>query len=258
MGSIIMEKARVSACIITFCKEDLIEDCLKSVKWADEIIVVDSHSTDKTVDICRKYTDKVYQREWTGFRDQRNYTMGLANYEWILFIDSDERIPSELYKEIQLHLRDGSNKWDGFHFPRQTYYMGKWINHGEWYPSYCLRLYRKDKGHWINEPHERLELNGKAKYLKNHMLHYTYRDLSEQLETIDKYTESFSVERDKEDIKYITFQLIFRPFFRFIRGYFFRRGFLDGIPGLVAAITTSFYVFMKYAKLWESRIKKSH
>ncbi len=101
MGSMKMAKARVSACIITFCKEDLIEDCLKSVQWADEIIVVDSYSTDKTVDVCHKYTDKVYQRRWTGFRDQRNYTMGLANYEWILFIDSDERITPELYKEIQ-------------------------------------------------------------------------------------------------------------------------------------------------------------
>ncbi len=155
----IMAKARVSACVITFCKEDLIEDCLKSVKWADEIIVVDSYSTDKTVEICRKYTDKVYQRKWTGFRDQRNYAMDLSGFEWILFIDSDERISPELYKEIQLHLSDDSNKWDGFHFPRQTYYMGKWINHGDWYPSYCLRLYRKDKGRWVNEPHERLELN---------------------------------------------------------------------------------------------------
>ncbi len=90
------------------------------------------------------------------------------------------------------------------------------------------------------------------------MLHYTYRNISDQLETIDKYTESFSVERDMEDVKYLSFQLIFRPIFRFIRGYFFKRGFLDGIPGLVAAITTSFYVFMKYAKLWELRIKKGH
>ncbi len=253
-----MAKARVSACIITFCEEDLIEDCLKSVMWADEIIVVDSYSTDKTVDICRKYTDKVYQRKWTGFRDQRNYTKDFSNFEWILFVDSDERISPELYNEIQLHLSDDSNKWDGFYFPRLTYYLGKWINHGDWYPSYCLRLYKKDKGHWVNEPHAHLELKGKAKYLKNNLLHYSYRDLSAQMEILDKYTESFTAEIDKEDVKYLFLQLIFRPFFRFIRGYIIKRGFLNGMQGFVVAITTSFYVFMKYAKIWELRIGKNY
>ena len=250
-----MAKVKVSACVMTYSKEDLIEDCLESIKWADEIIVVDSYSTDKTLDICRKYTDKVYQRKWTGFRDQRNYTMSLASYEWILFVDIDERISPELYEEIQLHLRDDSNRRDGFYLPRKTYYLGKWINHGEWYPAYSLRLYRKDKGHWVNEPHEHLELNGNAKYLKNDMWHFTHRDLSDQLLTIDKYTDMIAVEMEKSSVRFVTLKLIFRPLFRLIRGYFFKRGFLDGVPGIVVAITTSFYVFMKYAKLWEIRIK---
>ena len=250
-----MAKVKVSACVMTYSKEDLIEDCLESIKWADEIIVVDSYSTDKTLDICRKYTDKVYQRKWTGFRDQRNYTMSFASYEWILFVDIDERISPELYEEIQLHLGDNSNRWDGFYLPRKTYYLKKWISHGEWYPAYSLRLYRKDKGHWVNEPHEHLELNGKAKYLKNDMWHFTHRDLSDQLLTIDKYTDMIAFEMKKKGVRFIVFKIIFRPLFRFIKGYFFKRGFLDGVPGLVSAITTSFYVFMKYAKLWELRIK---
>jgi glycosyltransferase involved in cell wall biosynthesis len=100
---------------MTFNNEDLVEDCLKNIKWADEIIVVDSYSTDKTVEICRKYTDKIYQRKWPGFKDQSNYTMNLASYEWILFMDVDERLTPELYEEIQSHLNDNSNSWDGFY-----------------------------------------------------------------------------------------------------------------------------------------------
>ncbi|HDY68485.1 MAG TPA: glycosyltransferase family 2 protein, partial [Candidatus Scalindua sp.] len=118
-----MADVKVSACVMTFNNDDLVEDCLKNIEWADEIIVVDSFSTDKTVDICRKYTDKVYQRKWPGFKDQSNYTVSLASYEWILFIDVDERISPELYEEIQLHLRDNSNSWDGFYFPRRTFYL---------------------------------------------------------------------------------------------------------------------------------------
>lgn len=250
-----MDNVKISACVMTFNNEDLVEDCLNNIKWADEIIVVDSLSTDKTVEICRKYTDKIYERKWPGFKDQSNYIMGLAKYEWILFVDVDERITPELYKEIESHLTNKSNEWDGFYFPRRTFYMGRWINHGDWYPAYDLRLYKKDKGQWVKEPHATIQLDGKAKYLKNDMLHYTYRNLSHQLDTIDNYTNMSAVEMEKNGLMFILLQLIFRPFLRFIRGYFFKRGFLDGVPGFVSAITTSFYVFMKYAKLWELRIK---
>ena len=253
-----MINVKISACVMTRNNEDLVEDCLKNIKWADEIIVVDSFSADKTVEISRKYTDRVYQRKWPGFKDQSNYTMGLARYEWILFMDVDERLTPELYDEIMAHLNDNSNSWDGFYFPRRTYYLGRWINHGDWYPAYDLRLYKKDKGQWVKEPHATIELDGKAKYLKNDMLHYTYRNLSHQLDTIDNYTNMSAVEMEKKGTGYILLQLLYRPFFRFVRGYFFKRGFLDGVPGLVAAITTSFYVFMKYAKLWELRIKSRH
>ncbi|MBT7591189.1 MAG: glycosyltransferase family 2 protein, partial [Candidatus Scalindua sp.] len=123
------------------------------------------------------------------------------------------------------------------------------------YPAYDLLLYKKDKGKWIKEPHATLELDGKAKHLKSDCLHYTYRNLSHQLDTINKYTDMSAIEMEKDGVKFIIFQLLFRPLFRFIKGYFFKRGFMDGVPGLVAAITTSFYVFMKYAKLWELRIK---
>ena len=250
-----MTKPRVSACVITFNNDDVVKECMESIKWADEIIVVDSYSTDNTVEICRKYTDRVYQREWPGFKDQSNYIVSLANYEWVLFTDADEIISPELYLEIQSLLNNNSNDWDGFYFPRRTRYLGSWINHGEWYPAYDLLLYKKDKGTWVKEPHATLELNGKAKYLKNDCYHYTYRNLSHQLDTIDKYTDMSAAEMEKKGVKFIIFQLLFRPLFRFIKGYIFKRGFQDGMPGLVSAITTSFYVFMKYAKLWELRIK---
>ena len=252
-----MEKSMVSACVMTFNNDDQIEDCLKNITWADETIVVDSFSTDKTVDICRKYTDRVYQRKWPGFKDQSNYTMSLARYEWILFMDADERITPELYNEIQIHLKNNSANWCGFYFPRRIFYLGKWINHGDWYPAYDLRLYKKNKGCWEKEPHAKIKLDGKAKYLKNDMLHFSYRNLSHQLKTIDTYTDMSASEMERSGVGFITLQLIFRPFIRFIKGYFFKRGFMDGVPGFIAAVTTSFYVFMKYAKLKELRTKKS-
>ncbi len=245
----------VSACVMTFNNDEQIEECLKSVTWADETVVVDSFSTDRTIDICRNYTDRVYQRKWPGFKDQSNYTMSLAQYEWILFMDADERITPELYSEIQSHLNDASCDWSGFYFPRKTLYLGKWINHGDWYPAYDLRLYKKEKGCWVREPHAKIQLDGKAKYLKQDMLHFSYKNLSGQLHTIDKYTDMSASEMEKEGTGFVTCQLVFRPLFRFIKGYIFKRGFMDGVPGFVAAITTSFYVFMKYAKLRESRTK---
>ncbi|GJQ57786.1 MAG: glycosyltransferase family 2 protein [Candidatus Scalindua sp. AMX11] len=252
-----MDKVMVSACVMTFNNGEQIEDCLKSVTWADETVVVDSFSTDQTIEICRKYTDRVYQRRWPGFKDQSNYTMSLAQYRWILFIDADERITPELFHEIQSHINDVSSHYRGFYLPRKTFYLGKWINHGDWYPAYDLRLYQKDKGCWVKEPHAKIKLDGKAKYLKNDMLHFSYKNLSAQLSTIDKYTDMSANEMEKRGTSFVTLQLISRPLFRFIKGYLLKRGFMDGVPGFVAAITTSFYVFMKYAKLRELRIKNS-
>lgn len=241
----------VSVCIITFNEESRIRDCLESVKWADEIIVVDSFSTDKTVDICKEYTERVYRRAWGGNIDQKNHTIGLATKDWLLCLDADERLSPELTKEIQNVLKSRDTA-DGFFFPRRSSYLGRWIFHGDWYPDYQLRLFKRGRGRWQGtNPHGRVSVEGKTQYMKHDLYHFNYRNLSHQLKTIDNYSDIFSgimIERNKS---FSLFQLIFRPLYKFIKVYILKRGFLDGLPGFILAITNAFYIFVKYVKLWE-------
>lgn len=244
------QKFPISACIITFNEESRIRDCLESVKWADEIIVVDSFSTDKTVDICREYTERVYQRAWTGHIDQKNYAIGLAKNDWILSLDADERLSPGLILEIQEAIRNPGDTV-GFLFPRCTFYLNRWIYHGDWYPNYQLRLLRKGFGQFQGtNPHDRVFVNGKTRYLKCDIYHFTYDNFSHQLKTIDSYSNIFAdvTERGKG---FSLFQLIFRPLCKFMRIYIMKMGFLDGLPGFIIATSSAFYVFAKYVKLWE-------
>ncbi|MBM4056175.1 MAG: glycosyltransferase family 2 protein [Planctomycetes bacterium] len=241
----------VSVCIITFNEEARIRDCLESVKWAGEIIVVDSLSTDKTVDICKEYTDRVYQRQWGGNIDQKNYTIGLATKDWLLCLDADERLSPELTREIQDVLKNPGTT-DGFLFPRRSCYLGRWIFHGDWYPDYQLRLFKRGCGTWQGtNPHGRVIIEGKTRYLRHDLYHFNYKNLSHQLRTIDNYSDVFAgimIDRDKD---FSLFQLVLRPVYKFLKVYIMKRGFLDGLPGFILAITNSFYIFVKYVKLWE-------
>ncbi|HHT9138619.1 MAG TPA: glycosyltransferase family 2 protein [Candidatus Wunengus sp. YC60] len=249
------QKYSISACIITLNEESRIRDCLESVKWANEIIVVDSFSTDKTVDICREYSNRVYQREWPGNIDQKNYTISLAKNDWILSLDADERLSPGLIEEIQDAIRNPRNV-AGFFFPRHSFYLGRWIYHGDWYPDYQLRLFKKGCGQWQGtNPHGRVIVDGKTKHMKHDIYHYNYKNFSHQLRTMDNYSNIFAdvtVERGKG---FSLFQLIFRPFYKFIKVYFIKMGFLDGLPGFILAVSNAFYIFVKYVKLWE---KKHH
>ena len=244
-------KYSISACIITLNEESRIRDCLESVKWVDEIIVVDSFSTDKTVDICKEYTDRVYQRAWPGNIDQKNYTMSLAKNNWILSLDADERLSPKLIEEIQEAVRNPGNV-AGFFFPRRSFYLGRWIYHGDWYPDYQLRLFKRGNGQWQGtNPHGRVILDGKTRHMKHDICHFNYKNFSHQLRTIDNYSNIFAEVMVKKDKGFSLFQLIFRPLYKFIKVYFIKMGFLDGLPGLVLAVSNAFYIFVKYVKLWE-------
>ena len=245
-------KYSISACIITLNEESRIHDCLESVKWVDEIIVVDSFSTDKTVDICREYTDQVYQRAWPGNIDQKNHAIGLAKNDWILSLDADERLSPELISEIQHTLLNPGNVV-GFYFPRRCFYLGRWIYHGDWYPDYQLRLFKRGLGKWQGtNPHGRVFVNGNTARMKHDIYHFNYKNFSHQLRTMDNYSTIFAdVSEGRKGFR--LFQLIFRPLFKFIRIYIIKRGFLDGFPGFVIAASSAFYVFAKYVKLWERR-----
>ena len=242
---------KVSVYMITYNNEETIERALKSVTWANEIVIVDSFSNDRTVEIGRKFTNKLYQRKWPGHRDQYQYAADLTSHEWNMFIDADEEVSPELSKEIREVLSQKASDVDGFFVYRRTFYLGRWIRYGGWYPDGEIRLYRRDKGKWEGGLHARVVVNGRVQPLKNLYYHYTYRNISDQIQTIDKYSRIAAEDMAQEGEKFSLFKLLFHPPFRFIKEYFFKLGFRDGLPGLVIVISTMYYVFIKYAKLWE-------
>jgi len=246
----------VSVYVLTFNNSRTIEQCLRNLGWAAELVVVDSYSTDNTYEICQKYTDKTYRRKWTGHRDQYQYAAGLTTNHWIMFVDADEEVPPELAEEIRCLLNGGTEGIDGFFVNRRTYYLNRWIRYGGWYPDGEIRLYRKTKGRWEGGLHARIVVDGNIGYLKKEYLHYTYRDISDQIQTIDKYSRIAAQDMMEKGETFSLFKLLFHPPFRFINEYFFKSGFRDGFPGLIIVVSTMFYVFIKYAKLWELRLKK--
>lgn len=255
----------ISACIVCFNEAANIRDCLESLKparrsggWVDEIIVVDSFSQDATVEICRAYTEKVYQHQWLGYVNQKNYALNLASNDWVLALDADERVSLELRQAIEKEWkRAGYQDYVGYYLPRHTYYLGKWINHGGWYPDYKLRLFRKRAGKWAGiDPHDRVVVQqGKTKKLKGDIHHYTYKNLSAQLRTIDKFSETTSRALGERGKRFSLFNLITRPPIKFIETYIFKMGWLDGLPGFIIAVNSAFYVFTKYAKMWEKDLQ---
>lgn len=245
----------LSVAIITYNEEENIKDCLESVKWADEIVVVDSFSTDRTVEICRQYTDKIFQNEWEGFSNQKNYAIRLTANPWVLVIDADERVSEALRKEIKDILAKG-NACDGYFVPRKSYFMGRWIRHAGWYPDYSIRLFRKDKGRFEpREVHESLRIDGKTGRLENPLTHYTYRSISEFIDRTNRYSTLAAREMVKEGRRAGIVNILFRPAFTFLRMYILQQGFRDGIYGFLLSVLYSCYTLSKYAKLWEIKNK---
>jgi glycosyltransferase involved in cell wall biosynthesis len=252
-------KVLVSVYVLTFNNRRTIDRCLRSLGWAEELVIVDSFSTDGTYEVCQQYTDRTYQREWKGHRDQYQFAADLTTRDWIMFVDADEEVPEELVEEIQGELNEGAKDRDGFLVYRRTYYLGRWIRYGGWYPDGEIRLYRRDKGRWEGGLHAKIIVDGQVGVLKSQYLHYTYRDISDQIHTIDKYSQIAAEDMAMNGEKWSLFKLLFRPPFRFIKEYLFKSGFRDGLPGLIIIVSTMFYVFMKYAKLWElTSLKKGN
>lgn len=243
---------KISACIIAFNEERKIRRCLQSVAWCDEIIVIDSFSTDRTVSICREFTDRVIQHEWLGYVGQRNMIRDLAKHPWILYLDSDEEVSSGLRDEIQSHMRNWDGVTMGYEFPRQVYYLGKWIRHGEWYPDIKLRLFHKEHGRTEGiEPHDTVVVKGRVQRLRHPVWHYTYDDLRDHMETVNRFSTITAQQKFVQGVRFHWPDLFFRSFFHFFKGYFLRLGCLDGAHGFIIACICSYGAFLKYAKLWE-------
>jgi glycosyltransferase involved in cell wall biosynthesis len=251
------ERPKISACVIVFNEERKIRRCLQSLAWCDEIIVMDSFSTDRTVEIAREFTPHVHQHIWLGYVGQRNLIREKATHDWILYLDSDEEVSPGLRDEILAEFAVPNRKYLGYEFPRLVFFLGRWIKHGEWYPDVKLRLFHKEYGRTEGEePHDRVYVRGPVKRLKNPIFHYTYDDIRDQNETLNRFSTITAQQKFVKDSSFRWIDLIFRPFFRFFKGYILRLGFLDGMPGLIIALTNGYGAFLKYAKLWELQLRQ--
>ncbi len=245
--------AALSVIVITKNEAHNIVDCLESVKWADEIIIVDAQSKDATVEIAKKYTDKIFVQPWLGFAEAKQFAVQHATNDWILWLDADERVLPELALEIQ-QLIEHQPKEAAFTVARRAYFLGKWIKHSGWYPGRVPRLFHKERASFNSAAvHEGLDIRGAIGELQNDLLHFTDPNLYHYVAKFNRYTTLASEELFKKNKHFTLADVLVRPSWFFIRMYFFRLGFLDGVQGLLLAILSSMYVFTKYAKLWERR-----
>ncbi len=244
---------KISASIIVFNEEHNVAELCETVSWADEIVIIDSSSTDKTVEIASKYTDKVFQHEFHGYKDKHEFADAHTTGDWIFWIDADERVTPELRNAIEsLKSKPDDELPDGFWIKRKTWYLGRWIMHSGWYPDYQMRLYRKSASYWDGvSPHETARVRGRTENLEGEFLHNTKRDLSEHNSVLNSYTSLAAAYMAKNDKNVGALKLVIAPLSGFFRSYIIKQGFRDGIPGLVIAMFTGYSVFLKYAKLWE-------
>jgi len=245
------ERGRISACVIAMDEADRIGECLDSLAFCDEILVVDSHSSDATRTIAAQKGARVIERDWPGHVAQKEFTIRQARHDWVLCVDADERISPALRAEI-LRLRDAGFPGEaGWRCPRLSSYLGRWMRHGGWYPDLQLRLFDRRRGHWGgNDPHDKVILDGRAGRLDGELLHHPYRSFAEHLRTIDRYTTIMAEGLHARGRRARKRDLVLRPMARFVRYYLIKRGFLEGWRGLLQACLAAYYGCLKYAKLF--------
>jgi len=242
---------KLSVTVITKNEAADISDALTSVAFADEIIVVDSQSTDDTVAIARRFTDRVIVREWPGYIDQKNYAASIASHDWILSLDADERVTPELASEITSVLA-ATPSYAAFRIPRVTFHLGRWIRTTDWYPDYQLRLYDRRQAEWTGRyVHEAVTVRGTVGRLRGDIQHYAYRDIADHLETIDRYTTYAARQMYESGRRAGLMQVAGHPPLAFLRNYIAKGGIRDGTAGFVISAMNAYYVMLKFAKLWE-------
>ena len=245
---------KLTVTVITYNEADHIQHALESVAWADEIIVVDSGSTDGTVDLARGRATQVIVRDWPGYSAQKNFAAEQAAHDWILSLDADERVTPELAAEIRTVIA-GEPQARGFRIRRVSRYLGRWIRTTDWYPDPQLRLYDRRAARWNGaRVHESVRLDaGTPVQLRGELLHYGYRNISHHLKTIDTYTTLVAEQWHREGRSTGPLSMALHPWFAFVRNYLLRRGIADGTAGFVISLLNAYYVFLKHAKLWERR-----
>jgi glycosyltransferase involved in cell wall biosynthesis len=243
---------KISATVITLNEQRHIRQCLESLQGiADELIVVDSGSQDATLEIAAQLGAKTFVRGWTNYAEQKNFASSLAQYEWVLSLDADECLSSSLRQEI-LDAKQNGTQGVAFEFPRKAFYLGRWIEHSGWYPDHKIRLFLKEKAQWEGRfVHEALRVNGPVIRLRGDLLHYSCESISEHLGSLDRYTTLAAEDLCHRQKRCSSTGLIVSALSAFVKTYWLKQGFRDGMQGLVIACFASYYIFVKHAKLWE-------
>lgn len=247
------ERPKISLIVISRDEEALIGQCLRSAWFCDEKILVDSFSTDRTVEIARDLGAQVFQHEFTNYVRQKQLALDRASGEWVLLLDSDEQATHDLGKEIVAAV-SSPQAADGYQIRRVLYHLGHYYPWGI-YPDRPLRLFRRDRGHiGGRDPHDKVVVNGRVARLDHPILHFSYRDIADHVATINRFSTRAAAEQ--EPTLFTPVRMLTNPIWRFFNFYILRGGFRDGGRGLYAAMTAAFYVFLKYAKLYERQLKQ--
>ena len=254
---VMSDRASLSVVIITLNAAHEIEACLKSVAWADDIVIVDSGSRDDTADIARRHRARVVQQDWLGYGPQKKFAVAQAKNPWVLSLDADERLSDELSESIRHEL--ATPRYRAYEFPRRNRFMGRWLRHGEGYPDWSLRLFHRDHANWSDDPiHEKVVADGPVARLKGDLLHESEQGIADYLAKQNRYTTLQADVLFASGKRAGILKLLLSPLFRFIKFYFLRLGFLDGMPGLVHIAVGCSNSFLKYAKLIELGKKDAH
>jgi hypothetical protein len=248
---------RISACIIAKDEARHIARCVESVRFCDEVVVLDSGSADGTPDLARAAGARVIETDWPGYVAQKGRATAAAANDWVLSIDADERVDDRLRQAIERLRSDGEPSVAAFEISRHPFVLGRWIDHGGWYPEWRVRLFDRRRARWAGiDPHDRVEADGPVGRLtEGEIQHFTYGSISEHLAQIDRFTTIAAREKVARGARGGLLAMLFRPPARFLKMYVLRLGLLDGRAGLVLAVLGAYYVFLKYAKVWEATRK---
>jgi glycosyltransferase involved in cell wall biosynthesis len=239
---------KITATIITQDEERNIARAIESLRCCDEILIVDSGSTDRTVELAQKLGVRVVEAGWLGYAAQKNWAAEQASHDWVLSLDADEALSEALEAEIW-SLKKSGPQFDSYTMPRLARYLGRWIYHSGWYPDRKVRLYHRSKAKWVGEfVHESVKPQGTVGHLESNILHFTCDSLSEHLRTLDRYTTLAAQELAASRVRVPLWSLIFDPPWNFVKAYVFQRGFMDGLEGLIISYMSAFYTFLKYSK----------
>jgi glycosyltransferase involved in cell wall biosynthesis len=247
----VASRTSLTACIITYNEADRVEACLKSVSFCDEVVVVDSHSTDATRELAKGLGARVIERDWPGYRSQKQFAIESASNDWVLCLDADERVSESLRVEIEALRTGGFAGFAGWLVPRITDYFGRFLRHGNAYPDRLIRLFDRRRGGWIGyEIHENTRVQGPVGKLHGHLEHYSYRSLTDHHLRMQRYADLMAQALYERGKRCGLGKVLLNPQWRFIRGYCLRLGFLDGWRGLVFALIEANYVRRKYLGLY--------